>query len=194
LQLHKLDFTFDGYRWTAVEGIRLTAPLKIDQVLNQIQTITQNRKVPLQIIEAKYLAGPRHAFHAGNLAVTAFHEKRARANRIEVEILLYITGKRQIGEAITSAGVRKETKQIAIIALGSSETAVQMAVEDLRKTLHAEPDDNLLEISRTKRRSLQELFEITDQELGLVTRNGDWKEGILKCVMERGAMLDALKK
>ncbi len=78
-----------------------------------MQAITEERKVPLQVIEAKYLAGPRHAFHACNLAVTAHREKRGRASRIEIEILLYLTGKRQIGDAISLAGVKKETKDIA---------------------------------------------------------------------------------
>ncbi len=194
MQVHKLESPLEGYRWIAVEGLRLTEPLKIDKVLNQVQTLIQEHKVPLQIIEAKYLAGPRHAFHAGNLAVTAYLEKRARANKIEVEILLYLTGKRQIGDAITSAGVKRDTKEIVVIALGSSEDAVQTAVIDLCKTLHGQQDSNLLEISEAKRSSLQELFEITDGELALMTRNGDWKEGMLKCVIEHGAMLDALKK
>lgn len=178
----------------AVEGFRLTEPLKIDKVLSQIQTITKERNVPLQIIQAKYLAGQRHAFHAGNLAVTAHQEKRARANRIEVEILLYLTGERQIGDAIAKAGVRKDSTEIVALALGPDEKAVQEAVTDLGKTLHAQPDDGLFEISNAKRGSLQELFEITDDELAIMTRKGDWKEGMLKCVMERGAMLDALKK
>ncbi len=194
MQVHKIDSPLEGYRWMAVEGLRLTEPLKIDNVLNQMQIITKEHKVPLQIIEAKYLGGPRHAFHAGNLAVTAHREKRARANRIEVEILLFLTGKRQIGDAINSAGLKKDTKEIVALALGSSENAVQAAVKDLCKTLHAESDDKLLEISRAKRISLQELFEISDDELALMTRDGDWREGMLKCIMERGAMLDALKK
>ena len=194
MQVHKLESPLEGYRWIAVEGLRLTEPLKIDKVLNQVQTLIQECKVSLQIIEAKYLAGPRHAFHAGNLAVTAYQEKRARANKIEVEILLYLTGKRQIADAITSAGVKRDTKEIVAIALGSSEDAVRTAVKDLCKTLHAHHDSNLLEISEAKRSSLQELFEITDDELALMTRDGDWKEGMLKCVMEHGAMLDALKK
>ncbi len=178
----------------AVEGFHLTEPLKLNKVLNQMQTITKERKVPLQIIEAKYLAGSRHAFHAGNLAVTAHHGKRARANKIEVEILLYLTGKRQIGDAIDRAGVKKETKEIVALALGSSESAVQSAIMDLGKTLYAKPDAKLLEISKAKRISLQEFFDISNDELTLMARNGDWREGLLKCVMERGAMLDALKK
>jgi tRNA threonylcarbamoyladenosine modification (KEOPS) complex Cgi121 subunit len=194
LQVHKLDSPLEGYHWIAVEGLRVTETLKIDKVLNQMQTIMQERKVPLQIIEAKYLAGPRHAFHAGNLAVTAHREKRARANRIEVEILLYLTGRRQIGDAIAMAGVKEDTKEIVALALGSSEDAIQTAVEELSKILHAEPDADLLEISKAKRSSLQELFGITNGELALMTRNGDWKQAMLKCVMERGAMLDALKK
>ncbi len=194
MQLLKLDFPFKEYRWMGVEGFRLTKLLKIDKALDQMQTIIEERKVPLQIIEAKYLAGPRHAFHAVNLAVTACREKRARANRIEVEILLYLTGRRQIGDAINYAGVKRKTKEIVVLALGSSKDAVQSAVNDLGKTLHAQPDAKLLEISKAKLASLQEFFEISADELALMTRNGDWKEGLLKCIMERGAMLDALKK
>lgn len=194
MQVHKLDSQFDGYRWMAVEGLRLTKTLKIDQVLNQMQAIIQKRKVPLQIMEAKYLASPRHAFHAGNLAVAAHREKRARAKRIEVEILLYLTGKRQIGDAISSVGVKKNTKEIVAIALGPSENLVQTAIKDLKKTLQAQSDTKLLQISGAKRTSLQRLFGITDDEIALMTRDGDWKESMLKCVMERGAMLDAFKR
>lgn len=194
MQFHELSSTLRDYSWIAVEGLQIETPLKIDKVLDDLQTIIKERKVPLQIVEAKYISGPRHAFHAGNLAVTAHNEKRARANRIEIELLLYLTGKRQIGEAIKSAGVKKGTREIAVIGLGPSKMAVQDAVTEVAKTLHGQPDDKLLEVSKAKQSWLQKLFEISDDELTLVTGNGDWKDGILKCVMERGAMLDAFKK
>ena len=194
MQFHTLPSAPGEYSWIAVEGLQLEKPPKIDKVLDELQRIIENRKVPLQILQAKYIGGPKHAFHAGNLAVTAHHEKRARADRIEIELLLYLTGKRQIGEAIKSAGVTGETREIAVIGLGSSKKAVQDAVHEAAKTLHGQPEDKLLEISKAKRNSLQEFFQITENVLTLVTGHGDWKDGMLKCVMERGAMLDALKK
>ncbi len=194
MQFYKLPSPLADYSWIAVEGLQIETPPKIDTVLDELQRIIKERKVSLQIVEAKYICGPRHAFHAGNLAVTAHNEKRARANKIEIELLLYLTGKRQIGEAIKSAGVKRGTRELAVIGLGPSQKAVQGAVNEVAKALRGQPDDKLLEVSKAKRSSLQKLFEISDEELALVTGSGDWKEGILKCVMERGAMLDALKK
>ncbi len=194
MQLHKLPSPSGDYSWIGVEGLQVETPLKINKVLDDLQRIIKERKVPLQIVEVKYISGPRHAFHAGNLAVNAHNEKRSRANRIEIELLLYLTGRRQIGEAIKSAGVKKGTREIAVIGLGPSEKAVQGAVNEVAKTLRGKPADKLLEISKSKQSSLQKLFDISDDELALVTGTGDWKDGVLKCVMERGAMLDALKK
>lgn len=194
MHLHKLPLKQSDFQWIGVEGLRLEEPLKVDKSLTDLQKISERREVPLQIIEAKYLAGPRHAFHAGYLALTAQSEKRARANKIEIEMLLYITGKRQIGEAIRDAGVKSGTTEIAVIALGPSEKALRGTLDEVARTLQGEEDDNLLEITALKKRSLQRLFEITDEELALVSETTSWRESLLKCVMERGAMLDALKK
>lgn len=169
-------------------------PLTIEKSLDELLVISLKRKVPMQIVEARYLCGTRHAFHAGNLALRAHQEKRGRAKRIEMEIMLYLAGRRQIGEAIKSIGVKNRTKEVAIIAVGSSERAVREALPEVAKQLEGREDDTLLSLTDQKKLSLQELLEITNDELTIVTGGKNWKEGLLKCVMERGAMLDALKK
>ncbi len=194
MQLHKLPVSKADHPYLGIQGVELDVPLDVDRTLAKLNRVSMRHDVTLQIVDARNICGAKHIFHAATLALTAHEERNSRAKKIELEILLYLSGKRQIGEAIQSMGVKNVTREVTIIALGSSEKATRSALQDAVASLNGRTDDSALELTERKRARLQDMYDISGEELKLVTRNENWKEGLLKCVLERAAMLDALKK
>lgn len=194
MHLHKLPITKADRPYIGVEGVDLDAPLVVERILSQLNIVSIRNDVPMQIVEARNICGANHVFHAATLALTAHQERNARAKKIELEILLYLSGKRQIGEAIQSMGVSAETGEAALIALGSSEKVTRDALQDAVVSINGRADDSILELTGPKRVRLQERYDVSNEELALVMQSGNWKEALLKCIMERAAMLDGLKK
>ncbi len=177
-----------------VAGLKVTRPILAEKSLPSLQKAGNKWKSTIQVSRSECLCGPKHAFHAAYLAMTALDQNRARAKKTEVELLLYLAGKRQIGEAIQAIGVTPETRSLAVVTVGPTESSVKNSLMDAKRILGGVEDDEVLELNPSKRRVLQKLFDINTTELKTVSRGGDWREGLLKCVLERIAMLDALKK
>lgn len=193
MELYKLPQKYSGSDYIGVEGLKAKDGLDTEYVIQAVDAINREGNVCLQVCDANFVCGPKHVFHAATLALKAHEEKRGRANKMEVEIILYLSGKRQINEAISGVGITKKTREIAAMAAGDKKD-VQRTLERLTDRLKATTDDRVLELTVRKRQLLQRLFEISDRELEIVTRGGKWETALLKLSMERGAMLDAFKK
>ncbi len=91
------------------------------------------------------LADARVVFGRDHLESAIAHAERAKAKgtmvarTLAMETLLYLTGQRQVSDAIRAGGIRKGTETAAIVLFGSS------SVKDLLREFGWTRDDSALE-------------------------------------------------
>lgn len=71
----------------------------------------------VQLIDAEVVFGPGHVESAVAHASRAFEQKRNTCRELRAELMLYLSGERQISTAIKVAGIKKGTKRCAMLVL-----------------------------------------------------------------------------
>ncbi len=90
------------------------------------------------------LADARFIFGRDHLESAALHAERAKdtgtmaSRSISMETLLYVSGKRQVAEAIRFAGLRKDSASIGLVVFGSA------APDDFLREMGWSRDDTIL--------------------------------------------------
>jgi len=74
----------------------------------------------VQLVRPEVVAGPRHIASAAVHAMRAFAEGRGRTQSLELELLCYLTGQRQIREALARGGLPPGATRAVAVALGGA--------------------------------------------------------------------------
>lgn len=102
-----------------VFGFRNTSgELNTENILKQTQELIKDKDIVIQLFDARYIYGKDHIISACEHAKRASAENRAHSSTLAMEILLYAAGEGQIKVALTKLGLRKNTSEIAIVAVG----------------------------------------------------------------------------
>ena len=128
-------------------------------------------------------------------AVKSFESKRRVSRSLAMEILLFISGTRQITEAIKRVGVTPKTSRTAALCLlpkNSDQTQVTTLLTEIFRVMD---EDSLLDKWTSLRRSkVIRTFGIGDKELKATRREGETVEkAIERLAIERSAMLTIAK-
>jgi len=129
-----------------ITGVRggLTDP---KATLAEFQAFVRSRGGWGQLLDAGHVAGRDHILSAADHARRAIERGLAASGTFELELLLYVSGERQISKAIEAAGVRAGRPFVAVIENG----------RDSREVLERfgwQPDASLIETSPAKLRAL----------------------------------------
>lgn len=150
----------------------------VGEFLKFLNNIAARHGVVVQALDADKLAGERHLKFAVEKAIRSFELGRNIATSLEMEILLYAAGTRQIGRAL-DMGVRKGRNNVAIVVVGNK------ASIEIKERIAEAP---VLEYTKDKRDALMEFFGITDLEVWAAG-----EEKIPELVLERVALVDVIK-
>lgn len=82
----------------------------------------------VQLVRPAVVEGPRHVASAALHARRAFAERRNRASSLGLEFLCYLSGQRQIAEALRRAGLAPQARQAVAVALGREPRSALEAV------------------------------------------------------------------
>jgi len=144
----------------------------------------------VQFLDAERIAGPVHLTFAVLNALQAFNQRRNLSKSLEVEVLLYASGQRQIGKAIEMLGLRRDTTTVALLLLGSNAVAINEAEAQAVELVPGKRDDRVIALDReAKRLGLQALFGVTELELAAVAPRLDRQQALAWLIVERGALL-----
>jgi tRNA threonylcarbamoyladenosine modification (KEOPS) complex Cgi121 subunit len=111
-----------------------------------------------------------------------------------MEILLFVSGTRQITEALERVGINQETTRSAALAIASTEQEITTIVNLLIEKFNRNDDDKLLDIwTKERRASVRRVFGIGIKELKATYRVGGMDMAIEKLAIERSAMLAIAK-
>jgi tRNA threonylcarbamoyladenosine modification (KEOPS) complex Cgi121 subunit len=108
-----------------------------------------------------------------------------------MELLLYISGDKQINEALARVGVTSETNRIAALAIGSSSDHVSGMANYLEQMLGQHGRDDLLDDwPKSRIENVRLGFEIGDKELKAMIRTKEpTTSAIERLAIERSAMV-----
>jgi tRNA threonylcarbamoyladenosine modification (KEOPS) complex Cgi121 subunit len=112
-----------------------------------------------------------------------------------MELLLFISGTRQISEAIKRVGITPKTTRTAVLSVLPAATDQLKVVDSLAEIFREKDDDSLLDKWTSLRKSrVIRTFGIGDKELKAALRDGEVIEkAIERLAIERSAMLTIAK-
>ncbi len=147
--------------------------------------------IPLQILDATYIAGKSHVLFATVNALNAFQQRNNLSAHIEVEILLYLSAQRQISKAIELIGVNITTRDLAVIFLTSNQAEARLKEEILQRVISGQRDDSIINFNEDKRPYLMQAFNISRLQLQASAKQGF--EALEALIIEQSAMLAVSK-
>ena len=143
-----------------------------------------------QLLDADTIAGNRHLFFATLNAMKRFVQGRAFSHSLDVEILLSVSTQKQIEEAVRMNGIRRQTKNIAIVLVADSTEIAKSAVQKLESLISGDRDQTVLDrIDKKKIGHLIRSFGISCAEFEALTGKSD-AEKVEWLIVERTAILD----
>ncbi len=156
----------------------------IDDFLEKIRVFSEENKVTLQVFDADVIYGEKHLVSALIHAKRAFEKGKNTTNTLEMEILLYAAGERQLKLAIPKIGFKKGEVTIAALFYNDDKVDLEPIVEKFLKKFDLENDNKVLkgDINTLKK------FKISDSEIKTVSED---KYGDL--ILEQIAMVDIIK-
>ena len=161
--------------------------------LTQFQAAFPNATV--QLFNLDRVAGSRHLLLATFNAVKSYDSKRRISRSLGMEILLFVSGTRQISEAVKRVGISPETVRTAALAVLPAGDDHSKVTEYLAGVLNEKADDSLLDQWTSRREStVVRTFGIGDKELKATIREDEKTEkAIERLAIERSAMLAIAK-
>ncbi len=151
----------------------------VNGFLEDITNLAKGHDLVIQVFDAELIYGKNHLLSAYKKSKRAFEQKRNTTNSLEMEILLYASGERQIQKAIKKMGVKPGESKIALIIDGK--------IEDINKILeklNLKRNDKILEGDHNTLKK----FGIKSEEIKTVS-----KESYEDLVLEKIALVDIIK-
>jgi len=184
-----LKYVEEFKKHVAIAGFRDVQIRNVEELLHIIHK-EKSPKVDIQFFDAAFVATWQHLYFSVLNALTALENKRNISNTLAMETLLYASAQRQIKSAMKLLGISSNSSKIALIIIGEDSKAVDSTLTKISKMLNAKRDDDVLELTDRKVKTIREIFEISNREIKTVRKKtGLDKEALINLVIERMALL-----
>jgi tRNA threonylcarbamoyladenosine modification (KEOPS) complex Cgi121 subunit len=175
--------------YVAITGFKDAKIDDVESFLDAARTKSLNVDA-VQFFDARLIATWQHLYFATINALTAFANKTNISNNLAMETLLYASAQRQIRKATETFGIKRTTKNIAVLVLTKDQKSASDALDFVKKLTSAELDDKVLDISPEKFIGIKRFFGISDVEMSAkLERKGLEKETLVDLVIEHGALV-----
>ena len=156
----------------------------VDKFLKKIRQFSDKNNLIIQTFNADLIYEKNHLITAVKHAKRAFKTNTNSTNSLEIEIMLYASGERQIKLAIPKMGVKIENSSFAFMILKNRGQIQNITIDSLLKQLSFCRNDDVLTGDKDKIIN----FGITEAEISTVSES---KYGDL--VLEKVALVDVIK-
>lgn len=158
----------------------------VNDFIDQVNDFAIKHKICIQLLDANLVFGKNHIISAFEHAKRAMNQGSASTHSLEMELLLYAAGERQIKHAISKMGLKKNNTSFVIIFLYDSQIKkeINIIIDMFLRTFHLTEDDSVLEADE----SILTEFGITKQAIASVR-----KDQLVQLVLEKVALLDIIK-
>ncbi len=154
----------------------------IDNFLKEIESFAKDHNIVIQVFDADMIFGKNHLISSVNHAVRSIDRKTNTTNSLEMEILLYSSGERQLKLAIPKMGVKDGETRAAFVFVGDK--VPKQLIDDFLSLFSLSQDDKVLEGDENTLKK----FGLKEDEIKTVTKD---KYGDL--ILEKVAMVDIIK-
>ncbi|MCW3976127.1 MAG: KEOPS complex subunit Cgi121, partial [Candidatus Bathyarchaeota archaeon] len=147
----------------------------------------------IQFVDPRKILGSNHIYFATLNALKAFKNEKNISKSLSIEILLYISGQKQIEVAIRLFGLQKKNRNLILIAVGEKKEDLKRFEQNVKKSLNVELNNSIIEsYSKKKYDNIKRVFNISTLEIETIKRKSDDSKDILeKLIVERMAFLYA---
>ena len=174
-----------------IQGLESVSIPDFKKKIQELNTLSLKYGIIIQVCDAARIATWAHVFFGALYAMLAFKQDRAISNQLALEILLYISGQRQIKIALETFGIRSGS--CTLIILGNSEETLSRALKECQSVIGGMPADEVLTLfDDSKWETIQDYFQITDQEIDAIAQSntkGAREEALVKIVLNRIALV-----
>jgi len=153
----------------------------IDAALKTLAIIDKRSQTIGQIFDADHIAGKEHLAHAAKLALTAQATHMNFADSLNIELVCWVSGLRQIARAFERVGVSRRCNRVAVLTIGKNREGVKRAQTETLRELNLNRDDKVLDVDSKKIPTLMKVFDISKKELDIAP--------VDKLVLEKVALL-----
>ena len=153
----------------------------IDAMLKTLAIVDKRSQTISQIFDADCIAGKEHLVHSAKLALTAQATHMNFADSLNIELVCWVSGLRQIARAFERVGVRKGCNHVAVLTIGKSREGVKRAQTETLRELNLDRDDKVLDVDSNKISTFMKVFNISKKELEIAP--------VEKLVLEKVALL-----
>ncbi len=181
-----LQYIKEHGKYVEITGYRSVAFDKAEAFLKANRKQTQN--IDIQFFDAEIIATQDHLYFAILNALQAFQNKTNHSKSLAMETILYASAQLQIQKAIERSGIKPKTKNMAVTIIGEDPIQIQNALEALSKCVGSDPDEAVLEMTKTKETKIKKAFDIQNEELNIV-KDDNSKKAIVDLVIEHVALL-----
>jgi len=176
-------------KYLGIAGLEALEIADPESLLRRVSSETQGSTV--QVVDAQYLAGGRHLLFATLGAIHAFSVGSNISQTLAMEILLYVSGQRQIQRAIELVGVSKTSKNVGLVVVSDSRLATMRNLSLAHKLIGGRLNPAVIEIGSAEKEDLiKERFRIDKKEIQSKT-GLDPARALSEIMIERGALLPA---
>jgi KEOPS complex subunit Cgi121 len=155
----------------------------IDNLLDNIRKLSKKNNVSIQVFNADLIYGEKHLISAFEHADRAMNQKTNTTNSLEMEILLYAAGERQLKLAIPKMGVIRGKSNLAIIVI-DNDKKLDSIIDNLLSEFNLIRDNKVLEGDKNTLKK----FGVKQKEIDTVT-----KAKYQDLILEKVAMVDIIK-
>ena len=177
----------------AIFGAERLEKIKKEDLFHILSEISKKHNVQIQLFDSRLIAGWEHLYFSTIHAVMAFENNYNISKKIEMEILLYSVGKRQIKEAIEIMGLSDNTTNLVCVILAPENITIPKLADiknEILTKIRCIENDSHFSISDEKIPLIMRTFEISETELKIVqTTLKDTNTAVTHCVLERLSML-----
>ena len=158
---------------------------KIDDFLKDISCFAKKNNLIIQAFDAELIFSKNHILSAVNHAIRAISRKTSTTNSLEKEILLYVSGERQLKLAIPKVGIKPKNEKIVFVLINSNKKSISSnIIKDFLDMLRLVRDNKVIQGNENTLRR----FGIKENEIKTVMKN-KYEDLIL----EKVAMVDIIK-
>lgn len=176
--------------WIGIEAGFLSSPPKnLQGVLEVVSKICDKIGASITLVDPSIIVSDIQCILAIRNALTAFSKGRNLSKKLEIEILIRLSGQRQIKDAIDMAAPKDPVKELVLLAVAQDKHIVEATISEVIRQLNISVDKRLLRIDPGKEKLIMNKYGIDPDELE-ATYAEDREEALVKCVLSRMAELE----
>jgi tRNA threonylcarbamoyladenosine modification (KEOPS) complex Cgi121 subunit len=183
-----LKYIEEFRKYVAITGFSNAKIKDIEEFFNVVRR-EKPSNVEIQFFDARLVATWQHLYFAVLNALTAFKNHRNISKSLAMETILYVSAQHQIRKATEKLGIKPETSEIAMLAIGEEPETVEMVLQIISNYINAQQDPTVLELSENKTALIQKTFKISNLELEAAMGKDGLEKALVDLVIERMALL-----